>query len=202
MLEYLLLKRAERIRRVGDYLDEVVLPLAQRLKVDSIHLEIGCGHGHWLSSFAASRSMEVFVGIDIIQKRICRSLRKKELCNLPNLHFIKTEAWEFLEAAKGKLKISDTYLMYPDPWPKKRHHKRRLVQIPFLQTLAEVSSPEARFFLKTDSIDYFEWAGVLLKDSPNWSPTSEKWPHEQRSVFENLFSHSFVCSAQKITISS
>ena len=78
-------EKAKRISRVGDYLHANVIPAVQKCFAKGFHLEIGCGHGHWLSSFARQDPNKVFVGIDLISKRIRKSELKKDRHSLDNL---------------------------------------------------------------------------------------------------------------------
>ena len=106
-------------------------------QVTSFNLEIGCGHGHWLTSFAQERTDLTFVGIDLITKRIDKANIKKNKRDLTNLHFIKADAIEFISCIPTDLKILNCYVMYPDPWPKARHHKRRLINQSFWNYLKQ-----------------------------------------------------------------
>ena len=85
--------------------------------------------------------------------------------------------------------------MYSDPWPKKRHFKKRLIQNTFLNLLAEKSLINSNLFFKTDHHGYFDWTTRLLKDSPLWSEGEEKWPHDAGSFFADLLETSLTCSA-------
>ena len=62
-----------RKKRVGDWKNEKLTPLLDDHNINYINLEIGCGHGHWLSSFAKEKPEEIFVGVDLISKRIQKS---------------------------------------------------------------------------------------------------------------------------------
>ena len=74
--EYLVRKN-ERIKRVGEYLNENLLRLYHSSQKPEVILEIGCGHGHWLSSFASDNQDKLFIGIDLITKRIQKCNKKK-----------------------------------------------------------------------------------------------------------------------------
>ena len=108
MPEYLNRKN-ERIKRVGEYLTKYITSkgLHENRKVI---LEIGCGHGHWLSSFAAKNKENLFIGIDLITKRIEKCNKKKHSLDLTNLFFIKAEALEFLSALSGELQVDSIFL--------------------------------------------------------------------------------------------
>ena len=112
-------ERLARIGRVGDFISTNIIPKLASGKSNFVNLEIGCGHGHWLTSLASSHRNELFIGIDLLSKRVRKADRKKELAHLDNVFFLKAEASEFLEALPEKIHIKNTFVMYPDPWPKK-----------------------------------------------------------------------------------
>ena len=190
------LKKAMRISGVGEYIKRQIFPKVRENNADGICLEIGCGHGHWLSSYAQSDSQNIFVGIDLISKRIRKAERKKDFSKLENLFFLKAEAGEFLQALPRDLPILSTIIMYSDPWPKKRHFKKRLIQNSFLNLLAEKSCENSNLFFKTDHQGYFDWTTHLIKVSPRWTVGEEKWPHDAGSFFADLLETSLTCSAK------
>jgi len=191
-------ERLTRISRVGDFIATNIIPKLSSSNSNCVNLEIGCGHGHWLSSLASLRKKELFVGIDLLSKRIRKADRKKELAYLDNVFFLKAEASEFLEALPKKIHIKNTFVMYPDPWPKKRHHKNRLIQDSFLSLLHINSQKESKLFFKTDHVAYFEWTKQIISESASWDLGSEPWPHNASSYFDDLFESSNSCSASYI----
>ena len=188
-------ERLIRIGRVGDFITTYIIPKLTSNNSNCVNLEIGCGHGHWLTSLASSNKNELFVGIDLLSKRIRKADRKKELAYLDNVFFLKAEASEFLEALPKKIHIKNTFVMYPDPWPKKRHHKNRLIQDSFLCLLHDKSIKESKLFFKTDHKAYFEWTKQIISESASWELGSEEWPHNASSYFDDLFESSNSCSA-------
>lgn len=189
-------KRTRRISGVGEYITRNIIPNFKEMKSKGIYLEVGCGHGHWLSSYAKSNSQNFYVGIDLISKRIIKADRKKETFKLNNLFFLKAEASEFLQALPNDLPIFKTFIMHPDPWPKKRHFKKRLIQSTFLNLLAEKSLNNSNLFFKTDHQGYFDWTTHLIKESPHWILENKAWPHDAGSFFSDLFKTSSFCSAK------
>lgn len=150
-------------------------------------LEIGCGHGHFLTSFARENPDKFCVGIDIIIKRVERGRMKKEREALKNLHFIKAEAMEFLEAIPSGVLASDVFLLFPDPWPKRRHHKNRLLQSGFLKLLAQKCAAGASFHFRTDHEGYFESGKQCFEEHSDWTICVDGvWPHEEETVFQKL----------------
>lgn len=176
--------RQERIRNFGE---ECLSMIPERCLAEGLTLEIGCGHGHWLTAYSESNPEDACIGIDLITKRIDKSNKKKEKRALPYLFFFKTEAKEFLENFPDSLSFKRTVLLFPDPWPKKRHHKRRLIQHPFLDLLAARSVPNAELCFRTDHQDYFSWALDQINCIDSWHLDPEAaWPFEHETFFQNI----------------
>ena len=174
----------ERVAKRKEALTTEVGPLFER--IGDFNLEIGCGHGHWLTDFALSRSDDVFVGIDIIGDRIDRANRKAARAGLENVHFLKAEAGEFLELMPIGRGIANVYILFPDPWPKKRHWKNRLMNKGFLDELAARCDSGARLFFRTDHEGYFAWTRELLPELASWRKISgADWPFERETVFQS-----------------
>ncbi len=196
--DWYLKQRLKRIDEVGEYFNKNVIPTAQLMGVNKFYLEIGCGHGHWLQSFASNEPSKLFVGIDLVSKRVVKANKKKLLSNLNNLYFLKAEASELLDAIKGKLEVAATFIMFPDPWPKKRHLKNRIIQPDFLIQLANVSVHHSSLYFKTDHREYFEWTMTHIDQNKLWNLKNDCWPHDATSFFQNLFDESFTCSGTKL----
>ena len=186
-------EKLARKKRVGEWIKNSLLPLQSSNDRQSLNLEIGCGHGHWLSSFASEVQDEIFVGIDLINKRIRKAVSKCEKRKQKNILFYKAEACEFLEFCD--LSLSNTFVMYPDPWPKSRHHKRRLIQRSFLTLLAAKTEPSGVLYFMTDYFPYIEWSKQIIIESKLWELTSLPWPHNATSYFSELLpENNFLCA--------
>jgi tRNA (guanine-N7-)-methyltransferase len=118
-------------------------------------LEIGCGHGHLLTAYAAEHPEKTCIGIDIIADRITRANRKKNRARLANVHFINTSAEDFFAIFPSQISVSELFIFFPDPWPKRRHHKNRLMQAEFLSKLSCWVTPSSRLYFRTDDLAYF-----------------------------------------------
>ena len=176
--------RVERIRLFGK---KCLSTIPDRCLADGLTLEVGCGHGHWLTAYSESNPDYPCIGIDLITKRIEKSNRKRERLGLPYLFFFKTEAKEFLENLPDSLILKRTVLLFPDPWPKKRHHKRRLLQRPFLDLLAARSVPNAELCFRTDHQDYFSWAVEQINCTDSWRIDIEaSFPFEHETFFQSI----------------
>ncbi|MEO0796160.1 MAG: tRNA (guanosine(46)-N7)-methyltransferase TrmB [Verrucomicrobiota bacterium] len=173
--------RSKRIEQLGEWCAAHLVPAEKRV------LEIGCGHGHFLTAYAQANPTQTCVGIDLVTKRIEKGKSKAEKRGLEHLLFLKAELSEFLEALPTGLQFDRVFMLFPDPWPKKRHHKNRMIQTAFLERLDEITLPNADFCFRTDHEGLFEWTVEHINDSEHWAIDSEAaWPLEERSYFQDL----------------
>jgi tRNA (guanine-N7-)-methyltransferase len=147
--------------------------------------EIGCGHGHFLTAYAESHPAEHCLGIDINLDRVRRATRKRDRAGLDRLHFVRAEARLFLAVLPPDAGFSAIYMLFPDPWPKKRHHKYRLLQAGFLHDVAQRAGPGTPLFFRTDHAPYFTEVELLLREHPDWRSIGDQpWPFELATVFQ------------------
>ena len=147
--------------------------------------EVGCGHGHFLTAYAAAHPDILCVGIDLESSRIIRAKKKQDRARLANLHFIRAEARLFLDSLPENARISGTFILFPDPWPKTRHHKHRVMQPNFLDALAAKTAAGARLCFRTDYAPYFAETRATLAKSTTWELVEEPWPFEFETVFQS-----------------
>ncbi len=173
----------QKIEKRLDHLRALCAELFER--EETITLEIGCGHGHFLTEYAKAHPKSKCIGIDLLTGRIERALRKKEKIQKKNLYFLKAEALEFLWVIPEKIQIETYFLLFPDPWPKRRHHKNRLLDFDFLSLAAKKSVVSCPFYFRTDHADYFEWGREAFVNHPDWELRAKvNWPFERASVFQ------------------
>ena len=163
--------------------------------VDRILFEAGCGHGHWLTDYAEANPGMICAGIDLISWRIRKGNEKKAKRGLQNLHFYKAELSEFLGALPVGIRFDRTVLLFPDPWPKAKHHRRRMVQPSFLDEVARRTDMGGEFCFRSDDRPYFDWTVEHLSEHPDWEiDESAQWPYESETYFQSLMDqyHSVV----------
>ena len=136
-------------------------------------LEIGCGHGHFLVHHAQTYAERFCLGIDLISQRLAAAERKAQRAALTNCYFLKARAEELSGCLPMGFLWNEILIFYPDPWPKKRHHKHRLLQENFLSQLSKCVVPDARLHFETDDEDYFEAVCDCVAQHPNWEQTDE-----------------------------
>lgn len=167
--------------------------------VDRIFFEAGCGHGHWLSDFAQSHPDVVCVGIDLKSRRIRKCKDKKDKRGLKNIFFYKADLNDFLEVLPKSIFLVSTILIFPDPWPKVRHRRRRIVQPGFLDEIATRTERGGKFYFRSDSKCYFEWTIEHIKNHCAWHiDTSAKWPSECMTYFQSLMGEYFSLTARRL----
>ncbi len=192
-LEDALRKRAERIGRLRQTCRSI-FELSQ-----IITLEIGCGKGHWLSAYAAANPSELCVGIDLISERIRDAQRRAKNRNAANAHFVKAEAFEFLEAMPRDARIDKVFILFPDPWPKEKHHKRRLMQKAFLDYLRQFVSGGAKLYFRTDHAEYFDWTLSAISENSNWKTLAlTELPVEEVSQFQRILPNFQTLAAEAV----
>lgn len=147
--------------------------------------EVGCGHGHFLTAYAQAHPEKLCVGIDLASDRIARAIRKRDRARLANLHFIQAEARFFLEALPPEARFSDVFILFPDPWPKLRHHKHRILQPAFLDAVASRMGEGGRLLFRTDYEPYFQDAAAVVDVHAQWRRVDEPWPFEFETVFQS-----------------
>jgi tRNA (guanine-N7-)-methyltransferase len=131
-------------------------------------LEIGCGNGHFLTAYAAAHPDRLCVGLDLRAERIEKALRKRDRAGLGNLQFLRCDAVDFLHELPAGARLHDIYMLFPDPWPKKRHHKNRLLKTMLLDELAGRAGQGSRLFFRTDFKPYYDEAADIVAAHPAW----------------------------------
>ena len=119
-------------------------------------LEIGFGAGEALLEFATAHPEVDCIGVEVHRPGVGRLLLGAEAAALRNLRVICHDAVEVLQHQLAPASIALAHIFFPDPWPKKRHHKRRLIQPPFVELLAKAIAPGGTLRLATDWEPYAE----------------------------------------------
>ena len=125
-------------------------------------LEIGCGVGDFIVKTAADHPDLNFIAIDYYNKGCYKTCRRIERHGVGNVRVARIEARQFITERIAKGSLAAVYINCPDPWPKKRHRKRRLVSRYFMEFLREYLAPGGEFYFATDFADYgIDVAGML-----------------------------------------
>jgi tRNA (guanine-N7-)-methyltransferase len=125
-------------------------------------LEIGCGIGDFILETAKAQPELNFIAIDYYNKGCDKTCRRIDRHGLTNVRVMRIEARQFIAERLAKGSLAAVYINCPDPWPKKRHRKRRLVNRHFLEFIREYLSPGGDLYFATDFDDYgIDVAGLL-----------------------------------------
>ncbi len=121
-----------------------------------LHLEIGFGMGHALLEMAQAHPENNYLGIEVHRPGVGRLLDEIEKNEITNIRLLKHDAIEVLGHQLAENNLDSVMLFFPDPWHKKRHHKRRIVQPEFVTMVLSRLKPGGLFHLATDWEDYAE----------------------------------------------
>ncbi len=156
-----------------------------------VTLEIGFGMGASLAEMAKVAPEQNFLGIEVHQPGVGALLGLIEREGLNNLKIIHHDAVEVLNHQVADESIDCFQIFFPDPWPKKRHHKRRLIQDSFIRLLLPKLKPGGRLHVATDWEDYATWSMTCLstfKELENIAGPNqycERPDHRPLTKFEN-----------------
>lgn len=129
-------------------------------------VEIGCGNGQAMAWMAEREHEHNFVAIEVHEPGVGRLLRSLHDQGSTNVRVAMRDAVEVLQEQAPPASLDQVRIYFPDPWHKKRHHKRRLIQPPFLELLAERIRPGGQLHLATDWMPYAEWMLEALAEVP------------------------------------
>jgi len=132
-----------------------------------VTLEIGFGSGFATAEIAQANPDKNYLGIEVHRPGIGKLLWEIEKRSLDNIRIIEYDAAAAAEKMIPDGSLDAIHIFFPDPWPKKRHHKRRLIQAPFTLTLARLLKPDGYLYMVTDWEDYAVCALASLAACPS-----------------------------------
>jgi tRNA (guanine-N7-)-methyltransferase len=150
------------------------------------HLEIGCGNGECLLTLAAAHPENNFLGVEVHRPGIGSLLLRAAQQGLTNLRILNGDAAEVVRWRLPAASLECIYIFFPDPWPKKRHHKRRLLQPEFLAVLGDRLQAPGRLFIATDWRDYAEHIAAALAQVPGLTDLAAPAPYAPRPAWRPL----------------
>ena len=127
---------------------------AQFGNTNSLKLEIGFGMGNFLIEMAAKEPGSNFIGIDFYHKGIRKIMTRIKNLQLENIRIVYGDIRSKISILCQDGELKTVYINFPDPWPKKRHTKRRLIKPEFINQLAQKLDLEGSIYLATDSVSY------------------------------------------------
>ena len=155
-----------------------------------LNLEIGFGDGKYLSEQALNNPKQSFIGIEVFESGLANTYKKIEKFNITNLKLIQGDVAQIFSKNKSKNLFDLVTIFFPDPWPKSKHKKRRLLKKNFFLILQSLLKKEGKIIIKTDWQDYAEEIIETLKDL--------KFNFDQESV--NVDSKEFITKYEEIAL--
>lgn len=125
-------------------------------KPQPLEVELGCGDASFLVEYARRNPETNFIGVERLLGRISKLDKKGRRAALMNLRGVRIESSYFLQWLLPPHSVSALHIYFPDPWPKKRHHKNRLINENFPVLARAALAPCGKIYLRTDDTDYFQ----------------------------------------------
>ncbi len=148
-------------------------------------VEIGCGVGEATVALAASRRSYDVLGFEVWHPGVADTFWRMEQAGVTNVRMVSVDAVWSMEHLLGPASIQELWTFFPDPWPKQRHHRRRLVTADFAALAASRLAPGALWRLATDWADYAEqMAGVLDAEPLLEGGVTDRWEDRPLTRFE------------------
>ena len=119
-----------------------------------LQVDLGCGDGHLLCELARKHPQRNFLGIEKLAGRVAKVCRKS--AHLENVRVLKIESSYAIRHLLPEASVEAFYLLFPDPWPKRRHQRRRIVKLDFLDSIHRALEPGGVLRIATDQLDYFQ----------------------------------------------
>ncbi|NOX99476.1 MAG: tRNA (guanosine(46)-N7)-methyltransferase TrmB [Verrucomicrobia bacterium] len=142
-----------------------------------LEIDLGCGDGRFLQSMAEKFPQRNFLGVERLLGRVRKVCRRSDRAGLGNIRALRLETTYAVEWLLPKGSAERVHLLFPDPWPKKKHHKRRLMAQPkFLKSVADLLKEGGEFLFKTDHEEYFEVAKEAVEECPCFEVLD--WPED------------------------
>ena len=135
-------------------------------RTSPVTLEIGFGNGESLATQAQAHPERDYIGIEVHRPGVGHLLQLVEQLSLDNLRVFNADAVEVLERCIADGSLAGIQIFFPDPWHKKRHHKRRLIQPDFVALLTRKLAPGGRVHLATDWEEYAEHMCDVMETAP------------------------------------
>lgn len=162
-----------------------------------LEIDLGCGDGSFLIEMARQFPERDFLGVERLLGRVRKVCRKINRQHLENARVLRLESRYTVEWLLPESSVSRLHLLCPDPWPKVRHSRRRLIQTHFLDAVWRALLPGGEFLFMTDHEEYFQWAmekvaGFGKFERLDWTEDSffypktdfqQLWESEGKSIF-------------------
>jgi len=135
-------------------------------------LEIGCGDGGFLLEYAQRHPERNFLGVERLLGRVRKLSKRGQHAGLTNLRLLRIEARYVLDYLLPERAFSAVHIYFPDPWPKDKHARHRLIQPDFLPRIRRILAPGGVLYLRTDAPPYFEQMQNTFRDAEGFAEES------------------------------
>lgn len=139
-------------------------------KSQSLEVELGCGDASFLAEYARRNPKINFIGVERLLGRIAKLDKKGRRAELNNLRGVRIESAYFLKFLLPRNSADALHIYFPDPWPKKRHHKNRLINENFTALVQRALVPRGKIYLRTDDANYFQQMTEVFAADKKFSP--------------------------------
>jgi tRNA (guanine-N7-)-methyltransferase len=140
-------------------------------RLQPLEVELGSGDGSFLAEYAAIHPRINLIGVERFLGRLRKIDRKGRRAGLANLRCVRMEASYFLEYLLPQHSVQALHIYFPDPWPKRKHRRRRLINGHFVPTARQALAPGGVVWLRTDDADYFAQMRAVFGASPFFQQT-------------------------------
>jgi tRNA (guanine-N7-)-methyltransferase len=152
-----------------------------------LEVDLGCGDGSFLAAIAAENPAANFLGIERLRGRVRSACRKIELRGLRNARILQAEIGYVVEQLLPPNSVNGFHIMFPDPWPKRRHALRRLLTEAFLESLHRPLVAHGTVQIATDHRDYFHQITRAVSHLAGFAVLADTVPTSAVSKFETRF---------------
>jgi tRNA (guanine-N7-)-methyltransferase len=162
-----------------------------------LFLEVGSGAGHFMTDYCEKNPTHNFVGLDYRFKRSFQLAKKLARIENKNFRYLRAKG-ERIEFIFNENELDGLFYFFPDPWPKTRHMKKRLLQGPFLEAAYKTIKPGGIFYIKTDHDGYAEWMDEEIKKFGKFKVLLQS--KDLRAEYPDHFLSEYVTGFEKIFI--
>ncbi len=147
----------------------------------SLEIDLGCGDGSFLLAMAEAYPDRDFLGVERLLGRVRKVCKKITRRHLANVRVLRLESRYTVEWMLPPGSVSRLHLLCPDPWPKSKHHRRRLMQSEFIDAVWRALEPGGEFLFMTDHEEYFGWTAEKIQaagkfEALDWQEDSFFYP--------------------------
>lgn len=174
-------------------------------KKQPLHVELGCGKGSFIATLASTHKENNYIAVDMIEAMLGLSKRNIEKAynyeNPDNLYLIRANVEQILNVFDKSDLIERIYINFCNPWPKKKHNKKRLTHTRQLESYKQILVPNGEIYFKTDSDELFE-ASLEYFEESNFEITAKTYDLHKECIFEQniMTEHEKMFSEEGIKI--